>query len=77
MWRTFFASIGFFLIILGVECLAVDEVRVKSKPPIVAFFETEAEKEPPKVLTPPPWAPWSLISAGVVTVLYSYRVMGG
>ena len=77
MWRTFFASIGFFLIILGVECLAVDEIRVKAKPPIATIGQTEAEKEPPKVLTPPPWAPWSLFSAGVVTVLYSYRVMGG
>jgi len=75
MWRTFFASIGLFLLILGIECLLVDEVRVKAKPPIVALLENKTEEDPPRIVIPPPWAPWSLISSGIVTVLYSYRVM--
>jgi len=84
MWRAFFLSIGIFLVILGVESLAVEKVTTKFHDPPPAKstpFEEQAKKGPKKILTPPPWVPWILMSSGVVVCLYSFtlprRVKGG
>jgi hypothetical protein len=77
MWRAFFLSIGVFLVIVGVECLAVEKVSLKfhePPPPIATPFDTQAEKGPRKNLNPPPWAPWSLMSSGIVVCLYSFTL---
>jgi len=73
MWRAFFLSIGIFLVILGVECLAVEQVKMKFREP-PAPAAAEGEKGANKKLAPPPWAPWSLMSSGVVVCLYSFTV---
>ncbi len=84
MWRSLFLAIGFFVIILGVECLGVERVSLKLRnppPPSSSIFETEPTEGPQKQLVPPPWAPWSLLSTGAVMCLYSFtiprRVAGG
>jgi hypothetical protein len=84
MWRAFFLAIGFFLMILGVECLGVETVNLKihDKPPApVSPFDLEPRVGGPKQIIPPPWAPWSLLSSGAVMCLYSFtiprRVAGG
>ncbi len=77
MWRAFFLAIGFFLIILGVECLGVERVTLKihdAPPPPVSPFDTEKKAGPKKQLNPPPWAPWSLMSTGAVMCLYSFTI---
>ena len=39
MWRAFFLAIGFFVMILGVECLGVERVslKVRDDPPRADF----------------------------------------
>jgi len=77
MWRAFFLAIGFFLIILGVECLGVERVSLKihDKPAApVSPFDIEPRVGVPKQITPPPWAPWSLLSSGAVMCLYSFTI---
>jgi hypothetical protein len=77
MWRAFFLAIGFFLVILGVECLGVERVtlRIKDAPPApVSPFDTEPKVGSAKQIVPPPWAPYSLIGAGAVTCLYSITI---
>ena len=85
MWRALFLAVGIFLCILGAECLVVDKfVMAGEARPVVA--EPNAAPAGPATLfgeTAPPapavkrdiepaeWAPWSLLSAGAVVILYS------
>lgn len=77
MWRAFFLSLGLFLVILGVECLGVETVNLKMREPpqqSALPWETGPKLGPHKKITPPPWAPWSLLSSGAVVCLYSFTI---
>lgn len=58
MWKTFFIAVGVCLVLLGVEGLAVDR-----------FVMSRGGE-----VTPPDWAPWSLLSSGVVVILYTVTI---
>ena len=83
MWRALFLAIGFFVMIVGVECLGIDKVSLKlhQEPAPVGLFESEQKEGPPVQFMPPPWAPYSLLAVGAVVCLYSFtiprRVLGG
>ncbi len=68
MWRALFWSIGIYGLILGAECLVVDKVLLKKQEEVKGAVSVEKRQ---KELVPPDWAPWSLMSFGVVTLLYS------
>jgi hypothetical protein len=77
MWRAFFLAIGFFLMVLGVECLGVEQMTMKmrDKPPApTSPFDTETKVGPNKQIRPPVWAPYSLLSTGAVMCLYSFTL---
>lgn len=67
MWRAFFLAVGMFLLVAGVESMAIESAAIAnpgdegSGPTVVTF-------------TPREWVPWSLVSAGAVTMLYSYTL---
>lgn len=84
MWRALFLAVGFFVMVLGVECLGVEKVSLKlhdDPSPSFSPFDLEPKEGAPKELSPPPWAPWSLLASGAVMCLYSFtipkRVAGG
>jgi hypothetical protein len=67
MWRAFFLAIGMFLLVVGAECMAIDQATITNP--------GEEETGPTVVtVTPQEWIPWSLVSAGAVTMLYSYTL---
>jgi hypothetical protein len=72
MWRSFFLAIGAYCCLLGVEALAVEKAVLKVDP-----RSTTSWRE----ISPPDWAPWSLLGTGAVVMLYSFtipqRVNGG
>jgi hypothetical protein len=77
MWRAFFLAIGFFLMILGAQCLAVERgvLRVHDDPPApISPFDIDSGVGAAKEVVPPPWAPWSLLSSGAVMCLYSFTI---
>ncbi len=77
MWRALFLATGAFLIILGVQCLGVAQFTLKIRdeiPASTSVFETTPAIGPQKQITPPPWAPWSLMSTGAVVCLYSFTI---
>ncbi|OHB70539.1 MAG: hypothetical protein A2V70_18625 [Planctomycetes bacterium RBG_13_63_9] len=77
MWRALFLAIGIYLMILGVECLGVEKANLKIRddpPPPVSPWDTEAKVGPQMTITPPRWAPWSLMSSGAVVCLYSFTI---
>ena len=74
MWRALFLALGAYCCLLGVEALALDSAVLK---PQMKAGQKVADG---RVLTPPDWAPWSLMGAGAVVALYSFtspRRVGG
>jgi hypothetical protein len=68
MWRAFFLAFGLSLLLVGLECLVVDDFV------LAARFNAGAAAESARNIKPPEWAPWSLLSAGAVTMLYSFTI---
>jgi hypothetical protein len=60
MWKSVFLASGIFACLAGVELLLIDSALIL---PIDGHGD-------PQVFTAPDWAPWSLISAGAVTILH-------
>jgi hypothetical protein len=73
MWRSFFLALGAYCCLLGVEALALERAELK----VDAMGAQSTWHE----IVPPDWAPWSLMGAGAVVMLYSFtipqRVNGG
>ena len=59
---------GAYACLLGVEALALEKAVLK-KP-----VEGQPHQYTEEDLVPPEWAPWSLMSAGAVVVLYSFAI---
>jgi hypothetical protein len=76
MWRAFFLAIGFFLMLLGAQCLGVDKATLKARsdpePQLIPLGDPQPG--PQKEIIPPSWAPWSLLSSGAVMCLYSFTI---
>lgn len=72
MWRAFFLAIGITLAILGVECLVFDGAMVAT-PAAIDEARASAAGTPTggKMIEPPEWAPWSLLSGGTIVGLYA------
>ncbi len=68
MWRSFFLAIGVYACLLGVEALAVEKAVLKRD--ITAENQAAVQRE----IAPPDWAPWSMMGAGAVVVLYSFTL---
>lgn len=89
MWRSLFMAAGFALCIIGAECMVVDRFVLadsitKSGPYMTTEEYTSWEADLPstasrKVIVPPEWAPWGLLSGGVMLVMYtaSFRSSSG
>lgn len=83
MWRAFFLAVGITLCVLGAECMVIDEAVISKAPaPAMAtsYGTVPSSASRSRVVRPPEWAPWSLISAGTVIILYSFTLpqrMGG
>jgi hypothetical protein len=73
MWRALFLALGVYCCLLGAECLVIDKAVLSGARGgglMGALNPAAAKRE----LVPSDWAPWSLLSAGVVTILYSFSV---
>ena len=77
MWRSFFLAIGITLVIVGVECLAIERATLTDR-----AVQANNVSNPPqpfggvrrKDVVPPDWAPWSLMTSGAVVILYSFSI---
>jgi hypothetical protein len=87
MLRAFFLAVGITMCIVGAECLAVERFELAAReleePPPSSGPATLFGSPPPgpmaqsRDLEPPEWAPWSLLSAGAVIILYSLTINRG
>lgn len=69
MWRSFFLAVGAYVCLLGLEALAINKAILK---PQTRGGQVIA---PARDVTPPEWAPWSLLASGSIIVLYSVTLM--
>lgn len=73
MWRAFFVALGIAFCIVGGECLLIEKaVLAKGAEEVVDPNLTGQNTN--GVVKPPEWAPWSLLSVGAVTLLYSFTI---
>lgn len=70
MWRSLFLALGLYLVLLGVEGLLVDKVVLVSRGEHGPWGYAARGRE----IVPSDWAPWSLLSSGCVTILYSFTL---
>lgn len=83
MWRAFFSAVGVSMIIFGAECLALDRVMLtprKQNPDAnrtLMFIPAAQPAAVAREWQPPDWAPWSLMGAGTITLLYSLTLRRG
>ncbi len=81
MWRAFFLAIGVTFCILGLECMVLDKAVLASGGGVGALASTQPEYDAygfendpaaeARIIEPPDWAPWSLMSTGSIVLLYS------
>lgn len=75
MWRAFFLALGAYVFILGAECLAIDKAVLKNRDQASGgAFRAGADAGRMREFVPTDWAPWSLMSSGAVTLLYSFTL---
>ena len=76
MWKSIFFSLGLFVMMWGATFLMVDKITLtikddsKRKEGFRGLFTT-VNSEKQKVIDPPEWAAFSLMSVGSVTMLYA------
>ena len=61
MWRALFLAIGIFCCLIGLESMVIDS----------AVIVRQGARQ---TIAPPDWAPWILMSAGAVVILYSFTI---
>lgn len=84
MWRAFFLAVGISLVIIGAQCLVVERVTLAhgistSAPTEEGGYLLGQKSNAPaaaggKDIVPPDWAPWSLMAAGAVVMIYSFTI---
>lgn len=75
MWRSLFIAIGLYAVLLGVECLLIDKAILARRENAAPGAEQKVGRN--REYAPPDWAPWSLMSTGAITVLYSINLKRG
>jgi hypothetical protein len=70
MLRAFFLAMGIFAFVLGLECLVIEKAVLNPSREGALAQMTPAYRE----VVPAEWAPWSLLSAGAVVMLYSFTI---
>ena len=65
MWRALFLALGLFVLMMGVESLVIDSATLANHGDATVGSQN---------VVPPEWVPWSLLSAGAVTILYSITI---
>lgn len=75
MIRAFFLAVGICLLIVGAECLFIDRAYLEGERMLEpATWFTDAIFNQRRQMTPPAWAPFSMLAAGAVVLLYSFTI---
>ena len=70
MVRAFFLAMGISTAIIGLECMAIDKATMVSQ----VDSKIGGPKTKVRELVPPDWVPWTLLTAGIIVVVYSFDI---
>lgn len=75
MIRALFLAIGICLLILGTEFLFVEKAMLEDERMLTAatWFD-EAVYSQRREISPPKWAPFSMLAAGAIVLIYSFTI---
>jgi hypothetical protein len=65
MWRAVFLALGAYCCLLGIEAMLMDKAVLANR---------SGSAGGAREIVPSEWAPWSLLSAGAVTILYTFTL---
>ena len=78
MWKSFFLAVGIMMCIVGVECMLIERATLTDSAALTHNVSMSPDAGRPMVVNkdvvPPEWAPWSLMSTGVVVIIYSFTL---
>jgi hypothetical protein len=74
MIRSLFLALGLYSFLLGVECLVIDKAVMAPGRSGPARAIAASISSPMREVSPADWAPWSLMSAGAVVMLYTVTI---
>lgn len=77
MWRAIFIALGIMAMIFGLECLAIDSAVFYSGRETTAIDFIDPTGTPSGLIKewrPKDWLPWTVLSAGAITVLYAFTL---
>lgn len=79
MWRGLFLAIGAYAVVAGLQCMVCDKALLTTRDEapalgMIANGSASGDAVKRRELVPPEWAPWSLLSGGAVTMLYSFTI---
>lgn len=74
MFRAFFLAVGLYAFVLGLECLVIEKAVLHPSREATASAVAQQIAPSYREITPPEWAPWSLLSVGAVVMLYSFTI---
>ena len=81
LYRAFFCAIGLVMVIVGLECLAIDSAMFSpgvfedvqaAVPQSQAWFNSAPPVPQGKIFRPKDWFPWSLLAVGSIVAIYSH-----
>lgn len=85
MWRALFLAVGGTLLVMGMESMVLDHAvlatdngfiqpETTSTQPVLDEWGFEVDRRTvaatPKTVSPPEWAPWSMLSSGAIMLFY-------
>jgi len=77
MWRAFFLGVGISMVLFGAESLIVERaVLAETAGRILESAELTSAQivNQSRVFNRPEWVPWTLLSIGILTILYSFSL---
>lgn len=78
MWRSLFLAAGTYLLLLGAQLQLVDQVVLRvherTQETVDMFGNRSTQAGAQRVLNPPDWVPWTLMSTGAITCIYSFTI---
>jgi hypothetical protein len=83
LYRAFFCAVGLVMIIVGLECLAIDSAMLAPGiledakplgPDSNGWFSSQPSLPQGKIFRPRDWFPWSMLAGGSIVAIYAQAV---
>ena len=82
MWRAFFTAVGIVVLVLGLECMVIDEAILANRDAVAQQARVQTASlfggstsasayQGTRIFRPSEWLPWGLVASGAVACLYA------